>query len=368
MATVKTQSALLCTFVALSIACNKQKEKVTDDPPPPRKENPDDSGLAGGGGSGGGAGGGSSDGPYQNLTKEDILSEILSSNEVYAPGKSFATLQKLAEQETAEDPVKSCLQAALPKLPIAANKTMIGIGLEADATDCANSAGKLDYKFLSVKIKLRLIQACEGDGIDLSIYNGKTLQEFDPSILDNCTKYGDLLTLQNPKRIERQELDDNQVAHPVQMTITTTQLHGTNEKEMKPCYFTFANGVATQQDKAGCLSAVQQKRTDVTIDGKPATDKNLVFEKVLVQQNLSYAEDGSEDWYRTGITAFWVNDWTGKLTYVDGVTAPNYELSRGSEKYSGSVKDLMSSFAPPETFTLAPLTTANKLITLPLLR
>ena len=362
--------SMLCAIVLASMACDKKKEKVTEAPQPPGKEKSNGDGTASSpkppGLNIGGSGGGSSSSDhsnYQNLTAEEVLGEMLRTPEIYAPVLATGQFQQFSGF-TATDPLSACMQQGLRQVPVQANKTSIAIAFEANATNCANSVPDSNLKFLAATLHVELITTCEGDDIDLSEADGKLLDEIDTSVFERCTRWGDAMLLKHAARLERARKDSSGSVRNEVLSLGGIQYRGTNDQ--KPCAFSTKNDLA-QQDNV-CINYLRQDLADVVIDGQAEPKMSVTFEKRFDQQGLQYLADGSEKWYRSGTTAFLVNDWKGTFSYTDGHTPPNYELQRGKEKLSGSLQDTNFDFLDAAFNETASLPTANRLIELQPLR
>lgn len=256
--------------------------------------------------------------PFQ-LTAAEIANEVSYATANLAPDSDDST----SLTETENDPGESCAEKKSDALAYSADKANAVIDATIDLKDCGmlDSQAGATLTYSVAEAKLLQWFGCKND--DIEDLDGVTIaasQDKDLSFA-YCKSEEDVQAMSNliiDLQGEGKDDDGNTVSAKIKLIQAFQTIDG------DPCVATYLDGNWTWSD--GCL-AVQR----------------IIFNEgelfVSATYNGIVESHDPHPWFEGGFVDLKVNNWTGKVTYAGGNTAPTWEMTDGSTTKSGTVSD-----------------------------
>lgn len=244
-----------------------------------------------------------------------------------------------------------CFNDKMNELKFEAKGAEMRLSGEVDLSSCQLTIYQEDARFkdadftdfVSVyKIKVSSYISCSGQ--DLSKYNGKTFVEV--ADVSECNTDGTSVTIRSETTtssslkatIKNVELNGAKVIYTVDEESTDASV--TRMANGNPCTATVTGATVRWADGCSDISRNVTTKGKRGYQGSEAQDENIgkaEYER-YEYVGLKGAANVTSLWYTAGQMNVTLNDWTGIVRYSSATAEPIFEMKKGTETVTGTIK------------------------------
>jgi hypothetical protein len=260
-----------------------------------------------------------------DLTATDIQSFMQ-----IARSDFLATEAEIPEEESepigeGEEEV-DCFGDGFSKVKVSAAGEKVSVDVNLDLTGCLKKLWSQEQDGVSAdiskaKLAIYIEQTCVG--LDLSSYDGKSLEE-----METPPECGTTYMLMNMKSEMLGSMSANGQTTEINSVTVNSVASGANE----PC-FTKKTGETLEED--GCVEIYKSVGGEGSVDNEYSR---------YWHKNLTWTDSEKNSWYTSGSIDVDLNGWSGSVSFQGATTNPSYTMNNGSETVNGTLSLPSNSF------------------------